>query len=209
VVVCSYNGAEKLSTCLEALTRQFATVDVLVVDDGSSDGTGDIARGFGYPVFRHEHNMGISAARNTGLRHATSTVVAFCDDDCVPPVDWTERLLVAWRSNPEITVLGGTVEVDHPTTFAQGYLTYRNPLVPIEIELAHAPSVWYRVVRQFRPLSLPTSEVSPVYAVVGANMSLKWADLMKASCSARAKRQRFASLFAHVSANGRSSLTHR
>jgi GT2 family glycosyltransferase len=172
VVVCSYNGAEKLLTCLEALAHQRVSVDVLVVDDGSSDGTGDVARSFGFPVIRHEHNKGISAARNTGLTNATSTVVAFCDDDCVPPDDWTERLLGAWRSNPEITVLGGTVEVDHPTTFTQGFLTYRNPLVPIEIELAHGPSVWYRIVRQFRPLRLPTSEIFPVYAVVGANMSV-------------------------------------
>ena len=172
VVVCSYNGAEKLLTCLEALARQRVSVDVLVVDDGSSDGTGEVARSFGYSVIRHEHNQGISAARNTGLTHATSTVVSFCDDDCTPPVDWTERLLAAWRSNPEVTILGGTVEVDHPTTFTQGYLAYRNPLVPIEIEIAHGPSLWYRIARQFRPPLLPTREIFPVYAVVGANMSV-------------------------------------
>jgi GT2 family glycosyltransferase len=172
VVVCSYNGAEKLSTCLEALTRQRMDVDVLVIDDGSTDGTGDVARRFGYSVVRHEHNQGISAARNSGLTHATTGVVAFLDDDCVPPVDWTERLIATWRSNSGVTVLGGTVEVDHPTTFTQGYLTFRNPLVPIEIELAHGPSVWYRIARQFRPARFPISGIFPVYAVVGANMSV-------------------------------------
>jgi GT2 family glycosyltransferase len=172
VVVCSYNGAQKLPTCLEALARQYLSVDVLVVDDGSTDGTSDVAQSFGCTVVRHENNKGISAARNTGLTHATSTIVAFCDDDCVPPVDWTERLLAAWRSNPDVTILGGTIEVDSPTTFTEGYLTFNNPLVPIEIEIAQNPSVWYRILRQFRPPRLPTDEVFRVDAVVGANMSM-------------------------------------
>jgi GT2 family glycosyltransferase len=172
VVVCSYNGAAKLGTCLEALLRQRVRVDVLVVDDGSSDNTNEVALGFGCSVVRHDQNRGISAARNTGLVNATSTVVAFCDDDCIPPPDWTERLLAAWHSHPEATIVGGTVEVDHPTTFTQGYLTYRNPLVPIEIDLAHHPSLWYRIGRQFRPPRLPTADPFPVYAVVGANMSM-------------------------------------
>ena len=69
-------------------------------------------------------------------------------------------------------MLGGTVEVDHPTTFTQGYLTYRNPLVPLEIEIAQQPRCGYRVARQFRPPLLPTDEAFPVFAVVGANMSV-------------------------------------
>jgi GT2 family glycosyltransferase len=172
VVVCCYNGAEKLPVCLDALTRQHEKVDILVVDDGSTDDTARVARSFGCSVIRHDLNRGISAARNTGLNQATTDVVAFCDDDCVPPIDWTEQLLAAWRAHPEVTVLGGTVEVDHPTTFTQGYLTYRNPLVPLEIEIAQQPSVWYRIVRQFRPPLLPTADMFPVFAVVGANMSM-------------------------------------
>jgi GT2 family glycosyltransferase len=172
VVVCCYNGADKLPMCLDALTRQRQKVDIVVVDDGSTDETSRVAQSYGCSVVRHDHNRGISAARNTGLSQATSTIVAFCDDDCVPPVDWTERLLAAWRANPEVTVLGGTVEVDHPTTFTQGYLTYRNPLTPLEIEIAQQPSVGYRIIRQFRPPLLPTTEVFAVFAVVGANMSV-------------------------------------
>ncbi len=172
VVVCCYNGAEKLQTCLEALTRQRQKVDILIVDDGSTDDTARVARSFGCSVIRHEYNRGVSAARNTGLNQANSDVVAYCDDDCVAPIDWTERLLAAWRANPDVTVMGGMVEVDRPTTFTQGYLTYRNPLVLTEIAIAHQPSVWYRIARQFRPPSLPTDGVFPVFAVVGANMSM-------------------------------------
>ena len=172
VVVCSYNGAAKLVACFDALANQRAPVDVLVVDDGSTDGTGALARGYGFSVIRHEHNRGISVARNTGLKNATSLIVAFCDDDCTPPTDWTEHLLAAWDANPGATVIGGMVEVDHPVTFTQRYLVYRNPLVPAEIALAHDPSVWYRLARQFRPPRLPTVNAFSVYSVVGANMSM-------------------------------------
>jgi len=57
-------------------------------------------------------------------------------------------------------------------SFTQNYLTYRNPLVPAEIELAHSPSVWYRLARQFRPPHLPKDEAFCVFSVVGANMSM-------------------------------------
>ncbi|HWD96124.1 MAG TPA: glycosyltransferase [Acidimicrobiales bacterium] len=172
VVVCSYNGVAKLRACLDALVRQRVPVDVVVVDDGSSDGTDAFARSYGFSVIRHESNRGIAAARNTGLVHATSAVVAFCDDDCTPPDDWAEQIVAAWTANPNVTVLGGLVEVDHPASFTERYLTFRNPLVPLEIALAHQPSVWYRFVRQLRPPWQSTTDAYSVYSVVGANMSM-------------------------------------
>lgn len=172
VVVCSYNGAERLTPCLEALARQRVPVDVLIVDDGSTDGTAALAQSFGFPVIRHEHNRGVSVARNTGLSNATTSLVAFCDDDCTPPDDWTEELLAAWSDQPDATVLGGLVTVDNPVSFTQKFLEYRNPLVPAEIALAHQPSFWYRFARQFRPPRLASISAVPVYSVVGANMSM-------------------------------------
>lgn len=172
VVVCTYNGAAKLVPCLEALLRQHIPVDVLVVDDGSSDGTEALVRGYGFAVIRHERNRGISVARNTGLTNAGTSLVAFCDDDCTPPPDWTLNILSAWSDHPDATVIGGMVDVDHPVSFTQRYLVYRNPLVPVEAELAHSPSFGYRVYRQFRPPRLPDSVSFPVYSVVGANMSV-------------------------------------
>jgi GT2 family glycosyltransferase len=180
VVVCSYNGAAVLGPCLEALARQRNRVEVLVVDDGSTDGTDELARGYGFTVIRHERNMGISAARNTGLTHAASAIVAFCDDDCTPPFDWTEQLARAWTDRPDVTVLGGLIEVDRPVTFTQRYLVQRNPLVPAEIALAHEPNFWYRVARQFRPPRLPTDEAFAVYSVVVANMSMHRARALEA-----------------------------
>jgi GT2 family glycosyltransferase len=172
VVVCSYNGASKLGDCLDALAEQRVTVEVLVVDDGSTDGTEAAAQRHGYSVIRHEQNRGISAARNTGLRNSTTSIVAFCDDDCIPPVNWTEQLLAAWTTNPEVTMIGGLVKFDRPNSFAQRYLVYRNPFAPLEIALAHHPSVWYRFARQLRPPRLSATKAFPVYSVLGGNMSV-------------------------------------
>jgi glycosyltransferase involved in cell wall biosynthesis len=180
VVVCTYNGAARLVPCLEALSHQLTPVDVLVVDDGSTDGTAALARGFGFTVIQHEHNQGVSVARNTGLTGATSSIVAYCDDDCTPPADWTDQILAAWNEHPEATVIGGMIEVDHPVSFTQRYLVYRNPLVPVEQEIAHDPSFLYRVGRQFRAPRFPTVGAFPVYSVVGANMSMNRARAIEA-----------------------------
>jgi GT2 family glycosyltransferase len=172
VVVCSYNGATKLGDCLEALARQRMPVEVLVVDDGSSDGTAAIAQHHEVSFVRHEYNRGISAARNTGLSNATTSIVAFCDDDCTPPTNWTEQLLAAWAANPDVTMLGGFVKFDQPVSFTQRYLAYRNPFMPLEIALAHHPSVWYRLARQLHPPRLSATNAFPVYSVLGGNMSV-------------------------------------
>jgi GT2 family glycosyltransferase len=172
VVVCSYNGANKLGDCLTALAKQRLRVDVLVIDDGSADDTNAVARKYDVTVISHERNKGIAAARNTGLNHANTSVVAFCDDDCTPPDDWTERMVAGWNANPNISVLGGLIGFDRPVSFVQRYLVYRNPFSPLEIELAHHPSVRYRLTRQFRPPRHSDIYSFPVYSVLGGNMSV-------------------------------------
>ncbi len=168
VVVCSYNGAARLMSCLEALVRQRLPVEIVVVDDGSSDDTSILAQRAGATVIRHEHHLGISAARNTGLRNSRSSVVAFCDDSCTPPDDWTENLLKAWNDRPDATVVGGLVEVEHPDSFAQRYQEFKNPLTPTEISIGF----WRRLARQFQPIPRSSAGAFPVRSVVGVNMSM-------------------------------------
>lgn len=82
VVVCSHNGARTLAACLEALGRQTVgdRAQVVVVDDGSTDTTGAIARRCGVEVAVHDENRGLGAARNTGIAMAR-TPVAFTGAD--------------------------------------------------------------------------------------------------------------------------------
>ena len=85
VVVAAYNGETFLRETLESLFAQdFDSFEVVFVDDGSEDGTGEIARSF--PVrYVRQANQGLPAARNAGLALARGEFVAFLDDDDLLP----------------------------------------------------------------------------------------------------------------------------
>jgi mycofactocin glycosyltransferase len=92
VVVPVYADPDRLRACLAPL---IGGPSVIVVDDGSPDpaGIADIAAQAKARYVRHDDNRGPSAARNTGLRAATTPLVAFIDADCVPPPGFPGRLL--------------------------------------------------------------------------------------------------------------------
>jgi GT2 family glycosyltransferase len=94
VVVASYNGGRTLPACLDSLTHlNYPNYEVILVDDGSTDDTGRIASH--YPGVRaiHQPNMGLSAARNTGIAAATGDIIAFTDSDCRADEDWLYYLV--------------------------------------------------------------------------------------------------------------------
>jgi GT2 family glycosyltransferase len=95
VVVASYNAARTLPACLESLQRlNYPDYEVILVDDGSTDATPQIAaRHPGVRCFRHEKNLGLSVARNTGLAAAAGRIVAFTDADCRADEDWLYYLV--------------------------------------------------------------------------------------------------------------------
>lgn len=108
VVVASYNGARTLKLCLDSLRRQnYPDYEIILVDDGSADETQKIAGA--YPdvrCIRHEKNLGLSVARNTGIAAATGEIVAFTDSDCRADEDWL-CYLAASLLDGEFTGVGG------------------------------------------------------------------------------------------------------
>ncbi|MGY1727799.1 mycofactocin biosynthesis glycosyltransferase MftF [Geodermatophilus sp. SYSU D01062] len=87
-------GVARLLAALRA-DPDTAAVRVLVVDDGSVDAPAlaAAAAAGGAEVLRHQRSLGPAAARNTGLRAATTAAVAFLDSDCVPRPGWLATLL--------------------------------------------------------------------------------------------------------------------
>jgi GT2 family glycosyltransferase len=95
VIIPVYNGAATLAAGLRALQRQTCPPDeIIVVDDGSTDGSADIGRGFGVRVIS-QPNAGPAAARNRGATAARGALLLFTDADCVPVSDWAECMAAA------------------------------------------------------------------------------------------------------------------
>lgn len=108
VYVPAYNASNFLALAIESLQRQTLLPDqILVVDDGSRDLTGEIASRYSQvTLLRHERNRGLAAARNTAFRAARNELVASLDADCIAEPDWLARLLTH-LDEPKVVGVGG------------------------------------------------------------------------------------------------------
>jgi cellulose synthase/poly-beta-1,6-N-acetylglucosamine synthase-like glycosyltransferase len=94
VVVCTHNGGRTLGQCLHSLLAlDYPDYEVVVVDDGSSDDTGEILTRFPKVRVLRQPNRGLSVARNVGLQAATGAVVAYTDSDCFADPNWLTHLV--------------------------------------------------------------------------------------------------------------------
>jgi len=130
VIVPTHNRKETLARCLQALSEQDYPNEIIVVDDGSQDGTREmIAAQFPQVKYIFQENRGPAAARNRGIGQAHGDVIAFTDDDCVPPRDWLTKLEEGYARHPEIAGAGGGIiapqELLRQNIFAQ-YERYLN-----------------------------------------------------------------------------------
>ncbi|MCC7519806.1 MAG: glycosyltransferase [Verrucomicrobiae bacterium] len=94
VIVCSYNGARTLEACLTSLLQMdYPDFEVILVDDGSTDSTEQIVRDFPKVRYLKQENLGLSVARNVGLRAARGEIIAYTDSDCMADKDWLYYLV--------------------------------------------------------------------------------------------------------------------
>jgi glycosyltransferase involved in cell wall biosynthesis len=117
VVIATRDRAARLQAALASLRAQTLSADrfeVVVVDDGSRDGTPaalavEVERGeLALHVLRRQDSRGSGAARNEGWRTASAPVVAFLDDDCEADPDWLEKGLRTWGGDTSRIVQGAT-----------------------------------------------------------------------------------------------------
>lgn len=111
IIIPAYNEEKTIAGCLKSvLCQTYQNIEVILVDDGSSDATQKIAESFTadlrFRYFRKE-NGGVSSARNAGLERANGEYIQFVDgDDSVAP-DMTERLVSLMREqNGDLVVCG-------------------------------------------------------------------------------------------------------
>jgi glycosyltransferase involved in cell wall biosynthesis len=118
-VICTYNRKDYLRRAVGSLVRQTLPreqFEILIVDNGSSDGTSLVAselqQQFDHEIrYVSEPALGVSNARNAGWRHASGKYVAYLDDDELAAPDWLENILTVFSTSPRDAACVGGKEV--------------------------------------------------------------------------------------------------
>ena len=89
-----FNAQKYIAAAIEGLLKQTTQFsEILIVDDGSTDKTFEIASRYPVRIIQHERNKGLAASRNTAWQSLDSEYIASIDADCRPEPDWLEKLL--------------------------------------------------------------------------------------------------------------------
>ncbi len=115
IVVAVHNGESTIGRCIESLLELvWCTPEIVVVENGSTDGTRRVLDGFGDRIrVIQESKRGPAAARNAGIRAATGDCVAITDADCVVDRQWLSNLTEP-LADPRVGVAGGRIESVEP-----------------------------------------------------------------------------------------------
>ncbi|MBM2827341.1 MAG: glycosyl transferase family 2 [Dehalococcoidia bacterium] len=108
IIIPAYNAQGTIGDCLRAVLHQSlpqSSYEVIVVDDGSTDGTATITRQFDVKLVQ-QRNQGPAIARNTGAAIAQGDILLFTDADCAPAYDWLEKMLAPFESGEVVGAKG-------------------------------------------------------------------------------------------------------
>lgn len=117
VIIPVYKREDKSRNCLQALITQdfpHSDFEIWVIEDGSQTKIKEMVEGMKktFPNFHYlwQENKGPAAARNLGIRQSSGEILAFTDNDCVPPPDWLSRLDDGFKRHLEVAGVGGFQE---------------------------------------------------------------------------------------------------
>lgn len=189
IVVPVHNRAEELGALLSSFGDLSARVaEVIVVDDGSTDGTGDVARRHGATVIRRDAPSGPGAARNAGLERVRTPFVAFIDSDCLASAGWLDALLPHFSDEHVAIVAPRVRSLDDPSMIGRYEsvrsaldLGKRAALVRPGARVAYIPAAAL-VVRTERLRAATTGFVESMH--VGEDVDLIWRTVA-GGCSVR------------------------
>lgn len=121
IIIPAYNSEKTISQTITAVLKQDfpGGIEVIVVDDGSIDGTADIIKSFGEQSgikYISQENNGPAAARNRGVQEASGEFVFFTDADCIPHRDWVNKMMPHFvrEASDKIAVVAGSYGIANP-----------------------------------------------------------------------------------------------
>jgi GT2 family glycosyltransferase len=175
VVVCAYDASATIDECLTSLEGlTYPDFELIVVNDGSRDATGDIARTHAGARVIDVPNGGLSAARNVGLAAATGDIVAYTDADVRVDPDWLSYLVQPLLTSDVVGAGGPNVVPQDDPWVAQ--CVARAPGGPIHVMLddriaEHVPgcNMAFR-----RDALLAVDGFNPVYVRAGDDVDICW-----------------------------------
>lgn len=110
LIIPAYNAENTIVSCLESVLNQSlptSEYEVIVVDDGSTDDTANIAKSYSVRVIEQE-NQGPAAARNKGAAEAKGVVLIFTDSDCELDSNFIEKIIAPIEQTPEVVGVQGS-----------------------------------------------------------------------------------------------------
>ncbi len=175
VVVCAHNAASTIDECISSIEAlRYPDFELIVVNDGSADGTGDIVRRHSRARLIEVPNGGLSRARNIGMEAATGEIVAYCDSDARVDAQWLDFLIQPIVTLGRVGSGGPNVVPADDSALAQ--CVARAPGGPTQVLLTddiaeHVPgcNMAYR-----RDALLAVGGFNPIYLRAGDDVDLCW-----------------------------------
>ena len=136
VVIPVYNGEAYLRACVASVQKQtLREIEILIVDDGSTDGSGELADALAAEDTRirvmHQENQGLSGARNTGIEAATGEFIGFVDADDIAAPDMYEKLYTE-----AVSLSCDVVTCTYRSFRKEGFYKPNIPLLPMHERLS-------------------------------------------------------------------------
>jgi glycosyltransferase involved in cell wall biosynthesis len=146
VVVPTRGRAAYLEVTLESLLRQRTQTrhEIIVVDDGATDATVEVAARAGVRCVSHAEARSLNAARNTGVRESRAPLLAFVDDDVEAPAGWLEALVRGAERYPDAEAFGGPIRARFEGAVPRGCGREDAPITTLDlgVEDREADMVW-------------------------------------------------------------------
>ena len=110
VIMPVKNGSNYMEQAILSIKNQNVDTEIIVIDDGSSDNTYEIAKNLGCTVLQHEKSRGQVVAKNTGLKYAKGDFIMFCDHDDILNDNAIITMLKEFEKDPNIDVVNAKIQ---------------------------------------------------------------------------------------------------